>query len=309
MSTRTSTAAWSPINPVPREVLDAGIDVIRWLAAHRTPLATDLFLAATGVGSTLGYLVMLPIVWWAFSWKLGARLFVALVLSVYLNALLKDGFAVDRPFLYAPVNHITTPDEYSFPSGHAQNAALVWGLLALHFRKRWFSCLAAVLVLLIGASRVYLGVHFPTDVLAGWCIGALLAWAYASWSRALAGRASELRLSVQIALALGVPSLLTLLHGTRNTAMALGGLAGALGGLAVARSERLYPKDPPGRRRAWLLVGLVGLPILYLGLEELSPETYSSFYYLYLFLRFAAVGLWVSFVVPRIAARVKEGEP
>jgi membrane-associated phospholipid phosphatase len=291
---------------VPHEVLDAGIDVIRWLAAHRTPAATALFLGATGLGSTIGYLVLFPILWWGFSWKLGARLFVALVLSVYLNALLKDWFAIERPFLYAPVDHITTPDEYSFPSGHAQNAALVWGLLALHFKKRWFRYLCAVLVLLIGFSRVYLGVHFPTDVLAGWSVGALLAWAYARGSRPAADWASSLGLPAQVALAVGVPSLLTLAHGTRNTAIALGGLAGALSGLAIARSERLYRDDEPRSRRAWLVVGLLGLPVLYLALRRLSPGVDSSFYYLYLFLRFAAIGLWVSFLVPRIAAMLKE---
>jgi membrane-associated phospholipid phosphatase len=292
---------------VPHEILDAGIDVIRWLTAHRTPAATVFFLAASGLGSTIGYLVMFPILWWGFSWKLGARLFVALVLSVYLNALLKDWIALERPFLYAHVENITAPDEYSFPSGHAQDAALVWGLLALHFRKRWFSYLSAAVVLVIGLSRVYLGVHFPTDVIAGWLIGGLLAWAYSRASMPAAEWASRRGLPIQLALALGLPSLLTLAHETRNTAMALGGLAGALGGLAVARSERLYGDgDPPWSRRAWLILGLVGLPLLYLGLNRLSPGADSSVYYLYLFLRFAAIGLWVSFLVPRIVALVKD---
>lgn len=294
---------------MPREILDFGIDVIRWLTAHRSPAATLLFLAASGLGSTIGYLVIFPIVWWGFSWKLGARLLVALVLSVYLNALLKDWVALERPFRYAPIDHITTPDEYSFPSGHAQNAAVVWGLLALHFRKRWFWYLCAVIVLFIGFSRVYLGVHFPTDVLAGWSLGALLAWVYARWSKSGADWVSHLPVPAQLALALGVPSILTMLHATRNTAMAFGGLAGALGGLAAARSKRLYPEDAPRSRRAWLLLGLVGLPVLFLGLGRLQPAVDTSPYYLYLFLRFAAIGLWVSFLVPRIVALVKEEKP
>jgi membrane-associated phospholipid phosphatase len=286
------------------QLLDAEIEIIQFLAAHRTPAATYFFLAASGLGSTIGYLVLLPLLWWGFSWKLGARLFVALVLSVYLNALLKDWVELERPFQYAPVENITSPDEYSFPSGHAQNAAVVWGLLALHFRRKWFACLAAAVVLLIGFSRVYLGVHFPTDVLGGFVVGAVLAWAYARWSMPVAGWASGLGVPLQLGLALGFPSVLTLAHGTRNTAMALGGLAGALGGLAVARSERLYPPEggEPRSRRAWLVLGLVGLPLLYLGLRRLSPGADSSFYDLYLFLRFAAIGLWVSFLVPRIVA-------
>jgi hypothetical protein len=183
---------------------------------------------------------------------------------------------------------------------------LFWTLLALHVRKGWFTAVAAGVTFLVGASRVYLGVHFPTDVLAGWIVGVLLAWAYSRWSLVTVRWAESQPLRAQLALSLGAPALLTFLHGTRNTAMALGALAGALGGLAVARSQRLYPESDQTRsRRAWLLVGLVGLPILYFGLRALSPGEASSFYYLGLFGRFAAIGLWVSFLVPRIVALVK----
>ena len=286
--------------------LDAGIELIRWIAERRTKELNLFFRVVSDLGATAGYLLALPILWWGFSWKLGARIFVALVLSVYVNALLKDAVALPRPFEYADVEPVTRPDEFSFPSGHAQSAAVFWTLLALHVRKRWFSVLATGVVFLVGASRVYLGVHFPTDVLAGWIVGALLAWGYSRWSLATVGWAESLPVRAQLALSLGVPALLTFVHGTRNTAMALGALAGALGGLAVARSQRLYPESDQTRsRRAWLLVGLVGLPILYFGLRALSPKEASSFYHLGLFGRFAAIGLWVSFLVPRIVALVK----
>jgi membrane-associated phospholipid phosphatase len=291
---------------VTEAILDAGIELIRWIAERRTPELNLFFRIVSDLGATAGYLLALPILWWGFSWKLGARIFVALVVSVYVNALLKDAVALPRPFEYADVEPVTAPDEFSFPSGHAQSAALFWTLLALHVRKRWFTAVACGVVLLVGISRVYLGVHFPTDVLAGWIVGVLLAWAYSRWSLPTTEWAERQPLSAQVALSLGAPALLTLAHGTRNTAMALGALAGALGGLAVARSQHLYPEgDQTRSRRAWLLVGLVGLPLLFYGLRQLSPGEASPFYHLGLFARFAAIGLWVSFLVPRIVAFAK----
>lgn len=289
------------------EILELGIDIIQWLEGFRSPLLNQFFFAVTDVGSTAGYLVMLPILWWAFSWKLGARLFVALVLSVYINTLIKDLVALPRPFVYADIANLRAPGEFSFPSGHSQQAAVFFGLLAFHFKKRWFTIAAALSVFLIGFSRVYLGAHFPSDVLAGWTLGAAMAWGYARWSETLAEKAAALSLNAQVLLALGVPVALALLHPSRNTALAMGGLAGALGGLVFAYHEGLYPEGVQARsRRAWLAVGLLGLPVIYVALRQLSPGQDSVYYYLYLWLRFAAIGLWVSFLVPRIVAVIRD---
>ncbi len=290
------------------EILDAGVEIIQWLEAYRSPVLTSFLLVVTDLGSTVGYLLILPIIWWGFSWKLGARIFVALVLSVYLNSLIKDVAALPRPFVYTDdVPNLRTPNEYSFPSGHAQQAAMFWGLLALHFRKRWFSALAAAIVFLIGFSRVYLGVHFPSDVVVGWTLGAAIAWSYARWFGPIVDWASRLELSSQTLPSLGAPALLALIHPSRNAAIAMGGLAGALGGLAFAYHKGLYPEgERSHNRRSWLIVGLLGLPVLYFLLRLLSPGSESFYYHLYLWARFAAIGLWVSFLVPKIVSSAKK---
>ncbi len=291
---------------MPPEILDTGIEIIQYLAQFRGPLVNAFFLAVSGLGSTLGYLVLFCILWWGFSWKLGARVFAALILSVYLNAVIKDWVAQPRPFVYAAIESVTRPGEFGFPSGHAQHAALVWSLLAAHFRKRWFTVFAAAMVLLIGFSRVYLGVHFPTDVLAGWLLGGILAKMYLRWSDRGIDWARRLSFEKQMLLALGVPMILTALHATRNTAMALGALGGALVGLVLGRRQRLYhDEDPAPTRRERLLIGLIGLPALYVALAAISPPEASRFYYLYLWTRFATVGLWVSYVVPNIVAYMR----
>ncbi|NNM74494.1 phosphatase PAP2 family protein [Enterovirga sp. DB1703] len=132
--------------------------------------------------STLGYLLMTR--------RRGAAILVvaAVVGGMVASALLKMGFERPRPDL---VPHEVRVYTASFPSGHAMLSAVTYltlgALLArVHKPRRvklFFLLLAIVLTVLIGASRVYLGVHWPSDVLAGWCVGA--AWAGMCWYAAL----------------------------------------------------------------------------------------------------------------------------
>ncbi|HUO94769.1 MAG TPA: phosphatase PAP2 family protein [Steroidobacteraceae bacterium] len=100
--------------------------------------------------------------------------------GIGLNNLLKLVFARRRPNVVTPTARVFTT---SFPSGHATLSAIAYltigALLSRAFPSAmlsaYFMTLAVLLTALVGFSRIYLGVHYPTDVLAGWCIGA--AWA------------------------------------------------------------------------------------------------------------------------------------
>ena len=101
-----------------------------------------------------------------------------------LNSLLKYGVARPRPDLVA---HLVEVHTASFPSGHAMLSAVCYltlgallaGVVPARRYKAYILGTAIFLTLLVGGSRIYLGVHWPTDVLAGWCLGA--AWAMACW--------------------------------------------------------------------------------------------------------------------------------
>jgi undecaprenyl-diphosphatase len=113
-----------------------------------------------------------------------ALVVAAIVGSPILSLLLKDFFARPRPEFASPAMHVTTS---SFPSSHSMLSAVVYltlgALLArtsTQFRyKLYFITVALLITILVGLSRIYLGVHYPSDVLAGWSFG--LIWALFCW--------------------------------------------------------------------------------------------------------------------------------
>ena len=134
-------------------------------------------LASTPVLSALTGLLSL---WlgWRRRWLHLAALLAAMVSGVALNLTLKYAFVRPRPEFANAYYHETG---FSFPSGHAMLAVVFYGLLAYLLvctipRWKWqaiFVLGAATLALLIGFSRLYLGVHYLTDVLGGWAAGSL----------------------------------------------------------------------------------------------------------------------------------------
>jgi undecaprenyl-diphosphatase len=122
---------------------------------------------------------------WGATWLLLASVGGGIVVST----LLKLTFERARPDLVPHGSHVSSA---SFPSGHSMMAAVVYltlGVLLARVEPRrrtkaYVLSVAVILTLLVGVSRVYLGVHWPTDVLAGWSIGAgwaLLCWLVARW--------------------------------------------------------------------------------------------------------------------------------
>ncbi|HQX46242.1 MAG TPA: phosphatase PAP2 family protein [Steroidobacteraceae bacterium] len=135
--------------------------------------------------ATLGYLLL------GNKRATAALVAFAVLGGTLLSTLLKAGFERPRPDLVA---HLVEVSSQSFPSGHAMLSTVTWltlGTLLATVQptlrlKAYVLGVGITIALLVGVSRVYLGVHWPTDVIAGWCIGA--AWALLCWLAAGAGR-------------------------------------------------------------------------------------------------------------------------
>ena len=153
--------------------------ILAWLHAHATPALDTLALTLTRVGGPLPMSGLAVLVFW-YLWRHPPRrhawfFLVALGGAMLLNVLAKSILGRVRPAFWHSLAPESTP---SFPSGHAMGSmALVLTLFLVlrHSRWRWLSwTLGPLFVLGVGWSRMYLGVHYPSDVAAGWV--AATAW-------------------------------------------------------------------------------------------------------------------------------------
>ena len=157
------------------EITVLDVRLSQWFHARATPGLTKAVLFFTNLHSTAGIIALslLPALYWirtrAWDWLL--TLVLTVPLGMLLNVLLKNIFQRVRPVFDVPLLTLNT---YSFPSGHAAAATLFYGLLAAWFISRtaswrWRAVIAlaaAAMVALVGLSRIYLGVHYLSDVLA-----------------------------------------------------------------------------------------------------------------------------------------------
>lgn len=159
-----------------------------WLLRHIHAYANpSLDRAMIGLSELGGATIIAPIsaaiglyLWWQR--PQAARFwFLAVAGAAALNIMLKFIFQRARPELWP---RLLPESDYGFPSGHAMySAAFVLALLLLFWPMRWrliVVVLGGLFVLALGLSRLYLGVHYPSDVLVGWCAGC--AWTSLMWS-------------------------------------------------------------------------------------------------------------------------------
>jgi membrane-associated phospholipid phosphatase len=148
---------------------------------HATPGLTRLMMGFSFIGSVATVSVLCLVILSAFLYfrrlRLAALLAITLLGMAALDLILKSAFHRPRPVaFFGP-----SPRSYSFPSGHAFGALCFYGVLAAIFATRshgkaakWCIWIVAVLLIgMIGLSRIYLGVHYPSDVIAGYCAGAV----------------------------------------------------------------------------------------------------------------------------------------
>ncbi|RKS09887.1 PAP2 superfamily protein [Nocardiopsis sp. Huas11] len=140
------------------------------------------FELVTALGSQTFVIILIALVFWCVHAGVGARLFVAVIASTTLNALAKSLAYGARPYWFsANVSAVVSESSFGIPSGHAQGSTVLWGYLGAKSGDRRWMWAAGVLIALICLSRVYLGVHFISDVLAGLLLGGAVLWAALRW--------------------------------------------------------------------------------------------------------------------------------
>lgn len=155
------------------------MEVLYWFESIRNPVLTAFMSAVTWLGHEVLPIAFICLIYWCINKKTAYKLAFAFFLSGLSIQALKVTFRIERPWVldpnFKPVKSaIGAATGYSFPSGHTQAATSLYGTLALCLKKWWQRILLVLLVLVIGTSRMYLGVHTPLDVGVALAVSAVL---------------------------------------------------------------------------------------------------------------------------------------
>jgi membrane-associated phospholipid phosphatase len=232
-------------------------------------------------------------------YNLAIRVSVLCSISAFCNFSLKDFFAQPRPFNLEPGVALTTARGYGLPSGHAQGSLVLWGSIAAWAKKKWLWALTAASVILIGFSRVYLGVHFPTDVLAGWIVGIVFLVLYFTLQPKIESWITGQTLVIQLLTLLAVSLGLLLINFNRVMVYQLGMLVGI--GVGAMVKVRYVPFYVSGFRWTSFVRYSIGITILFslfTALRSVYPSQHTTGYFLIGFLHSAVNGMWISLGAP-----------
>jgi membrane-associated phospholipid phosphatase len=286
------------------------------------------------------FILVLPALYWCIDSALGLRIFLMLMISNGANIFFKFVFHTPRPFWYdqraIPISHETT---FGMPSGHAQVSASLFGYFMAFLKKRWVTLIVSLLVFFIGFSRVYLGVHFTSDVITGWLIGIVTVILFTRWEKTIFAWFTRLKFSSQIIFCIAVPLFLLLImlspliyispwnhpsiwtvNATRvfsfdefnpldptSAITEAGTLMGFLVG-AVWYYNHFGILKTAGTTRDHIyryFVGIIGIFVLWYGLGIVFPRSADIISYGLRFIRYLLVGLWLSCFAPYVFRKLK----
>ena len=295
----------------------------------------------TALGYPHAYMVIVAVIYWSLDRKLGLRLAIFLPLVSSLNSILKMAFHAPRPYwVSTEIKAIHASNGFGMPSGHAQ-ASTVWLLVSSYLRNKWFWIITILLTFLIGLSRPFLGVHFPTQVVAGWAIGIAVMICFLRFEEGVASWFQKLKIFWQLLFVLGIAVLIILTGAIillvtgnwdmpmdwignasphrsldktllRSYSMAsVSGNAGSflgvtMGAILMDRAGRFQVEGAWWIRLLRIVLGLACMFLLYAGMQKIVPGV-SGFliYATWRFLGFYLISLLAVYFLPLLFIRLK----
>ena len=324
-------------------ILDAGIRLILFLQSIGDWIIQPMKFF-TFLGDEEFFLLVTPILYWCIDTTIGIRAAVMLMFSTGIYSIGKWIFRGPRPFwISTDVKPYVFEDSFGIPSGHSQNAVTVWGIIAASFKKKWLWGVAIGLMILIGSSRVILSAHFPHDVFAGWILGILVLILFIKFEpgviKWLRGQSTLYKIGIffGVSLAMILIGFLILLplrqwdlptSWSDNAAAAFPDedpinplalssevtVAAAFFGLASGY-VLLFAGSGFNPRGLWwqlvlrYLLGVVGVLIIWAGLDAVFPDGETIIAYVFRYLRYGLVGFWVTYLGPKMFLSLKLAKP
>ncbi|MDX1614716.1 MAG: phosphatase PAP2 family protein [Candidatus Promineifilaceae bacterium] len=306
-------------------LIEFNAQATQWLQTNY-PQLRPFFEVFTELGGFEFYLLVLTLTYWAIHKRAGVALAYMLLLANFLVEGSKHIVRDPRPFWRDPT--LPPGDEigYGAPSGHTTAATVLYGFLALWLRRGWIWLAAAVIILLMALSRVYLGEHDPADVAAGFILGTLLLVVYLLWRHYLSTRVQSRILGQRLLLALSVPMALMTIYialmlvlgppdsdttweqyvspaeaeSLKRMAQAFGIYLGASIGLVLEPVRvRFLVQGPLWKRITRFLLGIGVTLLIYLGSRAIIPRDPIWLLVPLRGLAMLVLGLWAAYYAPR----------
>ena len=300
--------------------LQWGLDIIRLVQSFASPMLTVVMRIITELGSAASYMILLPLVYWCVDEKKGLRLGLAVLVSVWINISLKFLLNQPRPFFagYDPSLGMISERMGGFPSGHAQNSLVIWAIIASWVKRKWFFGIAALLCLLVSFSRIYLGVHFPTDILGGWLLGAFILCVYFLLGSRIEALLEKGGFRAGM-IACAALAFIMILYRPGDESLLSGGMTLGIGaGYCLNRryigfrSSVFFAHTGDKKQTKYLILlarfvlGIASLVLILAAVVKLIPLTQDSGnYQLFLFLIFAISAFWVSAGAPWLFCKLR----
>jgi len=270
-----------------------------------TPFLDILFKVLTNLGSEPVYIFIASLIFWCYDRRMGIRALYVIMFSAYVALLAKPLFGMPRPPEYL---HKITENDFGFPSGHALVSSGFWGYMGFRIKSSRIIIAGAIAVFLVSLSRIYLGVHYPGDIVGGVVFGLTVAFLFYKGETGITSLFEKQDRTTKYLIAFFLPTILVLIASLQGELVKeqieFGLVMASIGVGYLLEEEKIKFPDTKNKKQLIkrALVGIVILGTLFLVSEILSLIYPVFTYIMYLLLGFSSV-----FVVPLVFTKLENG--
>jgi len=277
------------------------------------------------------FMLAMPILYWCVDSAIGMRVGIVIIMSSSMVDIFKMACRFPRPYwLFPKVQAFAQETSFGLPSGHSQKAIALWGTMAVSFKKTWLWILSIFLIIMVALSRLYLGVHFLSDVLTGLLVSILFLVIYMKLETPVvrwAKKQSLWTIAIVSLIVTLIPILVVAVIRNANAGWQIptgwlvsnidpfnmegiltlnGTLFGMLIGYAwLCRAGGFTTTGTPLQMILRYLLGVAGILAIRYGLKFIFPETADLFSYTLRFIRYGMIGIWLTALAPFLFIKLK----